>query len=212
MESKLIRSYTMKKNFKWTLGLLILVPLFLYSCSTTSKAQKEDVGKNPQVLSEEGVTLDLRYLDQKALYSLHNNRNNPFLYYTSGTLTVIDLKITSDSPAQLVLKDMQLSSDKGVRMFVSKQTLSSFWNARLTKKYSSKSKGKSQYSNWTERIVLDTIEQYVYTDVVEISPGAESSGYVLFEIIRGAKSGKLTLPVYDGQGGLIHEFSYEFSF
>jgi hypothetical protein len=71
----------MKKNLKWALGLLVLLPLFLYSCSTSSTAQKGEVGRDRQVLSEEGVTLELSYLDQKALYSVHNSRNNPFVNY-----------------------------------------------------------------------------------------------------------------------------------
>jgi hypothetical protein len=202
----------MKKNLKWALGLLVLLPLFLYSCSTSSTAQKGEVGRDRQVLSEEGVTIELSYLDQKALYSVHNSRNNPFVNYMSGTLTVIDIKITSDSEVKLELQDMQLSSDKGVRTHVSKQTLASFWSARMQKAKNPRSKGKSQYSNWTESIVLDTIDQYVYPDEVTVPAGSDASGYVLFEIIRRAENGRLTVPVYDAQGELVHEFIYEFKF
>lgn len=202
----------MKKYLLWAFGLLVLVPVFLSSCSTSSKAVKEDVGKDPQVLSGEGVTLKLRYLDVKALYTLYNNRNNPFLYYSSGTLTVFDLNVTSDKPVQLNLKDMQLSSDKGTRTYVSKQTLASFWDTRLTTVKTSRSNGRSDYSNWSRGTVLDTIDKQMYPDVVSVPAGSETSGHVAFEIIRGAKNGKLSIPVKDSEGKLVHEFTYEFSF
>ena len=193
--------------------VLIALMLIAVGCETSSSAAKLDEAPGGYTtLSHEGITLRFSYLDGKDLQRLYNNRNNPFIEYKSGRLIVIQAAIQSDTPLRLELENAQLSTPGGNRGPVPKEALHDYWYKLLKKKYEGHGKGGGQYNNWTMNIVLDRIEETVLPTEVEVTAGTETVGYILFDQVRGEKNvdATLTLPLYDAQGELLHEFEYTF--
>ena len=125
---------------------------------------------------------------------------------------VIETAIQSDTPLQLGLENAQLSTPGGDRGPVSKETLHDYWYNLLIKKYEGYGKGGGQYNNWTMKIVMETIDETVLASDAQVLAGTETVGYILFDQVRGEKkvNATLTLPVYDSQGELLHEFEFSF--
>jgi hypothetical protein len=100
----------MKKNFCFGLLLFISVPIFLFSCATSGVSERSDDSLNGfTTFSQKGVTVALRYLDQRALFSRFGNRNNPFVNHTSGTLIVIETTIQTFSDTPLRMDNIESS-------------------------------------------------------------------------------------------------------
>jgi hypothetical protein len=61
-------------------------------------------------------------------------------------------------------------------------------------------------------IVLEIIEEAVFAPEVQIQPGTENVGYILFEQVRGEKDvdATFTLPVHNDKGEMVHEFEFTF--
>lgn len=195
------------------IAALIALMLIAVGCETSSSAAKLDEAPGGYTtVTHEGITLRFSYLDGKDLLALYNNRNNPFIEYKSGRLMVIETAIQSDTSLQLGLENAQLSTPGGDRGPVSKETLHDYWYNLLKKKYEGYGKGGGQYSNWTMKIVMETIDKTVLASDAQVLAGTETVGYILFDQVRGEKkvNATLTLPVYDSQGELLHEFEFSF--
>jgi len=233
-----------KKGMKIILLPILLATVFvlLISCSTGGSAAKLDEAPGDRTtLSHKGISLKLSYLDERDLFKLYSQRNNPFSYYKTGRLIVIETTIQTDTALHLVLENAQLSTPGGSRGPTSNQEVYEYWFSRLKHNYGTKSRfytphksttldphgaggsassmgasiggiNRNQYHNWSLKIVTQIIDDTILPPEFEMTEGAETVGYILFDQVRGEKKVDATfsLPVYDDQGELLHEFEYTF--
>ena len=196
--------------------IVILTALFLIliGCETGGSVVK--LGEAPggyTTLDHEGISLRLSYLNQKDLYALYSQSNNPFVNYETGRLIVIETAVLSDAYLRLELENAQLKTPGGERGPTPKEDVYDYWYSRLIKNYSAGGgKGSSQYHNWSLKVTTEIIEQTILPGKVDVQAGSETVGYILFDQIRGEKNvdATFTLPVYNDQGELLHEFEYSF--
>ena len=193
--------------------LMLALLLIAVSCNTGGSVVK--LGEAPggyTTLIHGGITLRLSYLNNKDLYKLYSQSNNPFIKTSWGTLIVIETAIQSDTPLRLELVGAQLSTPGGKRGPTPKEDVYDYWYTRLIKNYSGTSKGKSEFSNWSLKVTTQRIEETILPGEVDVQTDSETVGYIVFDQIRGEKNvdATFTLPVYDQQGELLHEFEFQF--
>ena len=95
----------MKKTFI-PVALFVISLLLLAGCGTSSSVVM--LGEAPSgytTLTHEGITLELSYLDQRDLYKLYGQNNNPFVNYKTGRLIVIEILMQSDAPLRVHLDE-----------------------------------------------------------------------------------------------------------
>jgi hypothetical protein len=206
---------TVKKIYP-IVGLLLGLLIFGLGCSTTTSYSK--LGQAPDgytTHAAEGITLQLSYLDQRSLYKLYSQKNNPFMNTNEGRLIVIEAILQSDTPVSLDVANAVLTSPGGARGPIAKESLYSYWYDRLKKNYSSsqnRRRGKSQYSSWSLKVTTELIEDTVLPGQATAAAGSEAGGYILFPQVRGEKKvdATLTLPVNDQSGARVHTFDFTF--
>jgi len=201
------------KKILYPITVAVALLILAVSCSTGGSVIR--LGEAPAgytTLTHDGVTIHLSYIGQKDLYKLYGQKNNPFIKYESGTLLLVETAIQSDAPLHLQLRDAQLSTPGGDRGPTPRGNVHSYWYNRLSKNYSSTSVGKTQFSNWSMKVTMQIIEETILPDTFTVQAGAETSGYILFDQIRGEKNvdAIFTLPVYNQQGDLVHKFEFSF--
>ena len=192
---------------------MLTLLLVAVGCSTGGSVVK--LGEAPggyTTLTHGGITLRLSYLNNKDLYKLYSQSNNPFIKTSWGTLIVIETAIQSDTPLRLELVGAQLSTPGGKRGPTPKEDVYDYWHTRLIKNYSGTSKGKSEFSNWSLKVTTQRIEETILPGEVDVQTDSDTVGYIVFDQIRGEKNvdATFTLPVYDQQGELLHEFEFQF--
>jgi len=200
------------------LALLLSVLLMGMGCGTTSSASR--VGEAPSgyiTLNHDATTLRLSYLDQKDLYKLYSQSNNPFMNYKSGRLIVIDTSMQSDAPLRLELKDAQLTTPGGSRGPTPKEEVYDYWYSRLIHNYGTKSRfykphgtsgateigGSSEmtasigfgylgihsnaYHNWSLKVTTEVIEESILPGELDVPAKSEIAGYILFDPVPGER-------------------------
>jgi hypothetical protein len=190
-------------------SLLVLIT----SCSTGGSVTK--LGEAPDgytTLSHNGISLKLAFIDYRDLIDLYGQKNNPFIRYASGTLLVLEATVESDTPVDLNLNTARLSTPGGNRSHTPVEDVRGYWHSRLSKNYSGKSQGKTQFSSWSMKVTMQIIDETVLPGKVAVQSGEATRGYILFDQIRGEKNvnALLTLPLFDTQGELVHEFEFSF--
>ena len=204
------------KKILYPITVAVALLILAVSCSTGGSVIR--LGEAPagySTLTHDGVTLRLSYIGEKDLLKLYGQKNNPFIKTFEGTLIVIETSIQSDAPLSLLLSDARLSTPGGSRGPTRKEEVSNYWYIRLSKNYSSSpssSAGRSTFSNWSMKVTMQIIDETILPDTFTVHAGAETSGYILFDQIRGEKNVDtiFTLPVYNQQGELVHEFEFSF--
>jgi hypothetical protein len=192
----------------------ISLMLLIAGCSTGGSVTK--LGEVPDgytTLGHNGVTLQIAYIDYRDLVKLYGQKNNPFIRYKSGSFLVLETTIESDTPVVLNLDTARLATPGGNRGPTPVEEVRGYWDTRLSKNYAGKSQGKTQFSNWSMKITMQIIDETILEKSVTVPADEELGGYILFDQIRGEKdvNAIFTLPVYDKQGELVHEFEFSFS-
>jgi len=194
-------------------ALAVPVLLFVvFGCGTAAKSLRwEDVGLGHKTLAEGGVKVSARYLDKKALYSLHGRDNNPFAEYPASVF-VVDVTIESDAPVGVRAGEAVLTTVMAPKRPMQKEKLESLWRSTLEYNANSKSSGPNQYSAWSIVAVRDVIKKTVLPDAAAVEAGGKVSGYLLFSADHEDRGpATFTIPVYDTAGGAIGDFKFEFT-
>ena len=78
--------------------------------------------------------------------------------------------------------------------------------------YSYGGRSKIAFHNWSLKVTTQIIDETILPGVVDVQAGSETVGYILFDQVRGEKKveAEFTLPVYDQQGELLHQFKFKF--
>jgi hypothetical protein len=196
----------MRKRIFLCIYSLIVFLVILFS-STMAFSQSST--KEATTITQKGVKISFRYLDKKMLFNRFGNRNNPFIYYVTGPLFVIDVSVEPALDVRIETEDAVLESERGISKPVSKSEITRYWGYKLRKR--SGGRVSEQYSNWSPRYVLELLDTNVLSDTMLIRSQGEQSGLLLFEPVRPRKgTATLKLPVYDSDGNLIYQFEFDF--
>jgi len=194
-------------------ALAVPVLLFVvFGCGTSAKSLRwEDVGLGHKTLAEGGVKVSARYLDKKALYSLHGRDNNPFSEYPAS-LFVVDVTIESEAPVAVRTGEAVLTTAMAPKRPVPKEELESLWRSTLEYNNSSRSSGPNQFSGYTIVAVRDVINRTCLPGAAAVEAGGKVTGYLLFSADHEDKGpATFTIPVYDAAGGAVGNFKFEFA-
>jgi hypothetical protein len=205
-----MRSFIMKKIYLILPGILLLLVL-LFGCSTGSTATKREY----TTLSNNGVQLDIYYIDSKELNKVYGNNNNPYARNPNGPAITFEVTgRTGDNVIYTIdMYEVALESELGSSQPLSKKWMLSYWEQKLSYKGNSPRNSKSTvYSSWSEKLTTERIETEVLPEVWEIMPGDEIRGLILFDPLRGVKTPiTFKIPVYEPSGTVVHTFEYEFT-
>jgi hypothetical protein len=195
--------------------IALAVPVLLFvilGCGTSAKSLRwEDVGLGHKTLAEGGVKVSARYLDKKALYTLHGRDNNPFAEYPAS-LFVVDVTVESEAPVGVRAGEAVLTTVMAPKRPVQKEKLESLWRSTLEYNNNSRSSGPNQFSGYTIVAVSDVIKKTCLPDAATVEAGGKVSGYLLFSADHEDKGpATFTIPVYDAAGGAVGEFKFEFT-
>jgi hypothetical protein len=171
----------------------------------------EDVGLGHKTLAEGDVKVSARYLDAKALHTLHGRYNNPFSE-SPASVFVIDVTVESGAPVGVRAGEAVLTTIVTPKRPMQKEKLESLWRSTLEYHATSRSSGPNPYSGWTIVAVSDVIKKTCLPGDVAVEAGGKVSGYLLFSADHEDKGpATFTIPVYDAAGGAVGEFKFEFT-
>jgi hypothetical protein len=196
--------------------LTVFIVLFV-GCSTGKSVVK--LGEAPggyTTLTHERITLRLSYINERDLYKLYSQKNNPFMKYKTGRLIVIETALQSDLPLRLKLREALLSTPGGDRGPTPKEDVYYYWYSRLIFNYGGYSRyhsphesttishtdpggsmylssygyggrSKAAFHDWSLKVTTQIIDETIFPHVVDVQAGSETVGYILFDQIRGEK-------------------------
>ncbi len=185
---------------------LILVFSIIFVGGTRAFSESSATGET--TVTQKGVQISFQYLDKKMLFNRYGNRNNPFIFYGTGPLIAFDVSVEPTVDIRIETGDAVLESAHGIREPVTKSEITQYWGYRLRKRAGGRV--SSQFSNWSQRYVLELLDAHVMSDAMLIRSQGEQRGLLLFESFRTRKgNATLKLPVYDKSSNLIHQFEFD---
>jgi hypothetical protein len=186
----------------------ILLAVVLHGCGAGRGSVKSDYIS----LSHNGLVLDILYIDKYELNRTYGNRNNPFTGGITGPTLTFEIIVMSEVPARIDLSRVTLESDQGRQKPISKEWMLEYWQEALGYVRGVGDRESATYHNWSEKVTLERIETEMLPEVVELAPGEEESGLILFDPLRNFKPpATLHVPVYDRGDELLHSFTHEFT-
>ena len=198
----------MKAGIRFIVAISI-IGLFA-SCSTGGEGTKEgDTGAIVRTLSNKGITITAQHLNSKMLYDRFGTRNNPFIEYLEEPLVVIDFTMSSEEAIRFRLGRIEIFYLNEWRRPVGRVDLNSYWERVLRNQGVAQTGSPKKYKNWSYSAVSQVINQNVLQDTVDIVPGSDKSGLMLFQGISNRfGTAKIKIPVYNMNGKEIHEFIF----
>lgn len=192
---------------------LIIIDIALVLLATGCAGRRAAVKKAPeppelQTLTEKGVTLSVRYLDEKSLVELYGKRNNPYLLTGVYRLMVFEVQTLSQKEAYINLKLIELQATGRTTAPSGRMKLSHLWKLKL--EGSGSGGPNDRYQGWSSGIVQKRIKETMAPIDMRVHPGTHYSGLVVL-MKHPPQYGSVVLfvPVFDTQGELIHNFRFE---
>jgi hypothetical protein len=199
----------MKKIYLTVPGIILLLAV-LAGCSTGSTATKREF----TTLTNNGVQLDISYINGNQLIKLYGNTNNPFARNPNGPVIALEVVgRTSDNIIYTVdMYEVSLESERGVSQPLSKKWMLGFWENTLTGGSSPRNSKSTMFRGWSNPVTQERIESEVLPEVWEIMPGDEIRGLITFDPLRGLRTPvTVRIPVYEPSGTVVHTFEYTFT-
>ncbi len=199
----------MNKHTRGLIFMNIALVLLATGCTGRRAAVKE-APELPglQTLTEKGVTLSVRYLNEKSLVELFGKRNNPYLLTGLQRLMVFEVQTLSRKEAYINLNLIELQAAGRTTPPSGRMKLSHLWKLKLE---GPRSGGPNdRYQGWSSGILQKRINETMAPVDMRVHPGTHYSGLVVF-LKRPPHYGSVLLfvPVFDTQGELIHTFRFE---
>jgi hypothetical protein len=199
----------MKKIFL-TLPVIVFLLIILVGCSTGSTATKREF----TTLTNNGVQLDVSYIDSRQLTKVYGNNNNPFSRNPNGPVIALEVvgRTTDNVIYTIDMYEVALESERGVSQPLSKKWMLDFWENTLTGGSSPRNSKSTVYRGWSNTVTQDRINSEVLPEVWEIMPGEETRGLITFDPLRGLKTPvTVRIPIFDPKGAVVHTFEYTFT-
>jgi hypothetical protein len=197
--------------------VFLTLALFTISCSTSRSASRfGKASRGYTTLSKGNVAITFGYVDERDLFRLYGQNNNPFIRYKSGRLIVLEVAIQSDESLFLYLDKAQLRTPGGIRGNTTKQEVYNYYYGRLITTYGGYSRhysphpsttlshpapesepyishygyagrNKNSLNNWSLKYTTQIIDETILPQDLYVERGKETVGYILFEQVRGEK-------------------------
>ena len=196
-------------NMKRVILSVCILGLFI-GCSTGEQTAREgDIGAVVQTLNRDGIRIKAQHLNSKMLYDRFGTRNNPFIQYLDEPLVVIRFTIASDEAMRIRLGKIEIFYLNEWLDPVSRVDLNSYWERELRNQGAAQTSVSQTYSNWSYKAVSQNINEHVLLDTVDIVPGPDQTGFLLFQG-KNSRYGtaKIKIPIYNMSGKEIDEFIF----
>jgi hypothetical protein len=197
----------MTKPGLYTAISAFLLLLFLQTgCSTEQRGTRSaDNATTVQTRRKQGVTVNLQYLDERMLYDGFGRRDNPFFDYQSNPLVVLKIWMRTETACRLRLVKVEFEYLGAKSRPLSRVELNRYWEDLLRNRNTS----PGRYRSWSFNEITKIIDETVLSDVVELYPDEEYSGFLLFE---GEKyrhgTARLVIPFYERSGKKLTELIF----
>ena len=188
---------------------ICIIGLFI-GCSTGEQTTREgDTGAVVETLSNKGITITAQYLNNKMLYDRFGTRNNPFIEYLEQPPVVINFTMSSEEAMRFRLGRVNIFYLNEWMRPVGRVNLNSYWESVLRNQGVAQTGSPKMYKNWSYNAVSQVINQNVLQDTVDIVPGSEQTGLMLFQGISNRYgTAKIKIPIYNMNGAEVHEFIF----
>jgi hypothetical protein len=190
-----------------------LVLLMVHAgCQTDDESvEKQDVGAVVTTLTDSGVTITAQYLDRKMLFDRFGTKNNPFFEYKSEPVYILDVRMTTENPVRFRLSKVEYFYLDRTDRPLSRVEFSAYWESQLRNRPAPTGGRSDVYKNWSYKTVSENINDHVLTNVIDLEPGKEYGGYMLFKGKQNTHgSVEVWIPMYDMKGNKLHRFRLRF--
>ena len=196
-------------KIKHAIVSICIIGLFI-GCSTGEQTTREgDTGAVVQTLSNRGITITAQYLNNKMLYDRFGTRNNPFIEYLEQPPVVINFTMSSEEAMRFRLGRVKIFYLNEWMRPVGRVSLNSYWESVLRNQGVAQTGTAKRYKNWSYNSVSQVITQNVLQDTVDIVPGSEQTGLMLFQgISNRSGTARIEIPIYNMNGAEVHEFIF----
>jgi hypothetical protein len=197
--------------------MFAILMLFAAGCSTSQSAARfGEASGDYTTLSQDSVAVTLGHIDERTLFRLYGQKNNPFVRYKSGTLIVIEVTVQSDESLLIDLDDVQLVTPGGTRGNASKREVYDYYYAKLINNYGGYSRHHSPHSietfsqpvpngepyityysyggrntnaldGWSLKYTTQVVDETILPQDLLVQQRTETTGYILFEQVRGER-------------------------
>ena len=161
-----------------------------------------------ETISEEGITVGVRYLNEKILGDMYGTKSNPFISLGTRPLTVLEISIKSDSMLKLKYDTINLAFEKDIKTPLNVSRMRHFWDRRLntTSDYT-----HTPYKGWSFGKVSLRLRRNMLPTKLTLEPGSTYEGYLVYSGKAVYKSdATLFIPVMKENGTMHREFILEF--
>jgi len=196
-------------KIKLVIVSICIIGLFI-GCSTGEQTTREgDTGAVSKTLSNKGIIITAQHLNNKMLYDRFGTRDNPFIEYLEEPLVVISFTMSSGEAMRFRLGRVEIFYlDEWLRP-VSRVNLNSYWGGVLRNQGVAQTGSPKQYKNWSYKTVSQVINDNVLQDTVDIVPGSNQIGLMLFQGMSNRYgTAKIKIPIYNLSGKEVHEFIF----
>ena len=193
--------------------VLVAVTAFLIlvgGCTSGEKSVREGEKRTAvTTLSEWGIDVSVQYLDRKILYDRFGTRNNPFFEYAGDRLIVIEFTMSTENDVRLRIMKIIFDYLNSVSVPVSRVDFSQYWEQTLRNPGAASTGVPNEYRDWSYNQVLKVINENTLPDSLELEPGHEYRGLMLFKGSVGRYgTARITVPFYAVNGKKLHEFVF----
>jgi hypothetical protein len=161
-----------------------------------------------ETISEEGITVGVRYLDEQILGDMFGTKSNPFVAMGKQPLTVLEISIKSDSKLKLKYDSINLAVEENIKTPISIFRMRNFWDRRLntTSDYT-----HTPYKGWSYGKVSLRLKRNMLPTKLTLEPGSTYEGYLVYSGKTVYKNNAtLFIPVMKENGTLAQELILEF--
>jgi hypothetical protein len=188
------------------LFILPLLVLFAISCATTKGPVIERPKPEPMTLSEKGITITIKYMDENDLNEQFGEKNNPFnpppSVIGSNRMLVFEVSIDSIHDIKVFLDTIELQFGGKIKYPENQFHLVNYWEQEV------KRRDPREYDLGRMRL---TIKRNVLPNKLTIKKGTDFKGILVFQgRLPRYGEGKIFFPIYGISEELLHTFKFEY--
>ena len=192
------------------IACLIIMMLLTLGCATDRVLIGTQKSKT-KFISDDKISIGLKYLPKTELINSFGNRNNPFIspvsFLESNKLMVFKLSIVNKDYSELVmyLKKLEIQFGKVNANPYNRFQLANFWESRL--------KRQPEYEKWNMSVIKSVINKNVFDNKVVINKRESSEGLIVFKgPFPDYGEAVIYIPIFDKEGNIMTRYEIRFEF
>ena len=187
------------------LFILSLLVLFAVGCASRGPVI-ERPKPEPLTLSEKGITITIRYMDENDLREQFGKRDNPFIppptAIGSNRMLVFEVSIDSIHDIKIFLNTIELQFGGKIKYPENQFHLVNYWEQEV------KRRDPREYDLGRMKL---TIKRNVLPNKLTVKKDTHFKGFLIFQgRLPSYGEGKIFLPIYRISEELLHTFKYEY--